>query len=393
MTELRDVVEDSAGAIPPPEGAPKQATSRDRRQRGRAVGTAAVALLLVVAAMGLLWKAFLGNHAPDNRATPSKESGPVEPVAAADIRVGVFPSFITVGDGSIWVAVEVGPGAGLIVRIDPATDEVIDTVMLDEPPGQLAFEEGSLWIGLSGSVQRVDPESGKVIAEIAGPGSFVTSTPGAVWAISSANSIAKIDPRTNQVTATVMLNLPTDGYVIAPPIGTPDALWAMTLRGDEEAAGGSGELVRIDPNTNAVVTRIDLQMAGAFAVGEGSVWVVSGLRTNGTSLTRIDTATDQAVEQIDVDGQWTPFAVGAGSLWLMGGMQPEIRVTGFNLSTLELEGSVVVGELPAFEGSGIYDPGTGSLWISQFKNSVTRVDLRSTAATGGSASGVVPRVI
>lgn len=283
---------------------------------------------------------------------------------------------MTTGDGSIWVSVE---SPNVVARIDPATNEVMSTIPVDEVPGQLAIEAGSLWIGLAGSVQRVDPETGQVIAEIAGPGTFLTATPGAVWALDSANSIARIDPTTNQVVATVTLGLPADGYIISPPVGTPDAVWVMAFLGGEEAAGGgNGVLFRIDPTTNSVVARIDLEMAAAFAVGDGAVWVVRAYSADGTSLTRIDAATDQAAAQIDVEGQWTPFAVGAGRLWLMGGMQPEILVAGLNLSTLELEDPVVVGEIPAFEGSRIFDPEANALWISQEENSVTKVELRST---------------
>lgn len=384
MSDLREMMEAALGATPSPEGALEQTKGRiRRRQRRRTIATGATALLLSAAAIGFLWMGFLGNRAPvDTAATPSADTGSVEPVVVANVAVGDFPSAMTTGDGSVWVSVESSSsGDNVVARIDPATNEVISTIPVDGLPWGLAIEAGSLWIGLPESVQRVNPESGQVIAEITGPGTFVTRTPGAVWALDSANSIARIDLTTNQVVATVTLDLPAGGGIISPPVGTPDAVWVMAFLGGEEAAGGgNGVLFRIDPTTNSVVARIDLEMASAFAVGDGSVWVVSAYAPDGTSLTRIDAGTDQPAAQIDVEGQWTPFVVGAGRLWLMGGMQPEIRVAGLNLSTLELEGSVVVGELPAFEGSGIYDPGTGSLWISQYKNSVTRVELRSTTA-------------
>jgi len=59
----------------------------------------------------------------------------------------------------------------------------------------------------------------------------------------------------------------------------------------------------------------------------------------------------------------------------MGGIEPVIRVAGLDLATLNLEASVVVGKLPAFEGSGIFDLATNSLWVSQAESSVTRVAL------------------
>jgi streptogramin lyase len=262
-------------------------------------------------------------------------------------------------------------GQNLVARIDPATNDVTREIPVDGLPAQLVAEDGSLWVGLGGSVQRLDPETGHMVAEIVGPGTFLTRTPGAVWALDSADSITRIDPTTNQVVATVKLDLPPNGSIASPPVGTNDAVWVI-------AGGVKGELFRIDPDTNSVVATIDVDMPGLFAVGEDSVWVVTRLTADSTHLTRIDTATNQAASPVIVEGQWAPFAVGAGRLWLMGGMQPEIRVAGFNLSTLELDQSIVVGELPAFEGSGILDPQTDTLWVSQYEGYVTRIDLTST---------------
>lgn len=384
MSDLREMMEAALGATPSPEGALQQTKGRiRRRQRRGTIATGATALLLSAAAIGFLWTGFLGDRALVNTAaTPSADTGSVEPVVVANVAVGDFPSQMTTGAGSIWVSVGFAHrGDGVVARIDPATNQVTSTIPVDGLPGQLAIEAGSLWIGVYESVQRIDPESGRVIAEIAGPGSSLTATPGAVWTVDSANSIARIDPTTNQVVATVTLDLPASGNIYR-PVGTPDAVWVMaTLGGKEGPGGGSGVLFRIDPSTSSVVARIDLEMARyAFAVGDGSVWVVSDYGLDRTTLTRIDAATDQAAERIDVERGWTPFAVGAGRLWLMGGMQPRILVAGLNLSTLELEEPVVVGELPAFPGSGIFDPETNALWISQAENSVTRVDLRSTTS-------------
>jgi hypothetical protein len=45
---------------------------------------------------------------------------------------------------------------------------------------------------------------------------------------------------------------------------------------------------------------------------------------------------------------------------------------------LQLEGSIVVGRMPAFEGSGVFDPETDAVWVAQHEDSVTRVDVRPT---------------
>jgi hypothetical protein len=139
----------------------------------------------------------------------------------------------------------------------------------------------------------------------------------------------------------------------------------------------SGELLRIDSKTNSIVARIDVEVASsALAAGNGAAWVArwSGDRTY---LTRINTGTNQPDTPIVVEGGWTPFAVGAGRLWLMGGTEPEHRLAWLNHAVLQLEGSIVVARMPAFEGSGVFDLETDAVWVAQYEDSVTRVDVDS----------------
>lgn len=322
---------------------------------------------------------------PTDTPTPTEtlaETVTIDPTVVTDVPVGDFPSAITTGEGSVWVAVESRSDDGNeVARIDPATNEVTQTITTDGPPRWLGIGDGSLWIALDHLVQRIDPETGQMIAEIRGPGSFLTFTRGAVWAVDSANSIARIDSTTGEVVATVSLGLPASGYITGPPVGTPDAVWIMTFRGGDAPGGAGGELLRVDPNTNSVVARIDLEASTAFGVGDTAVWAVATYGPDSTYLTRIDAGTNETGSSVIVEGGWTPFAVGAGRLWLMGGMEPEIRLAWLDLGTLTLEGSIVVGELPAFEGSGIYDPATDTIWVAPYEGSVTRVDLRSTPPT------------
>jgi hypothetical protein len=304
-------------------------------------------------------------------------TGPVNPTVTAQVAVGDFPSAIATEDGSVWVAVQSGAGGeNVVARIDPATNEVIERIPVDGLPEWVAIGGGSLWIGLPVAVQRVDPETGQVIAEIRGAGGPLTFTGGSVWAVASATSIARIDSSTNQLVATVSLDLPGDGYIIAGPVGTSDAVWVIAALDSDAAGAASGQLLRIDPDTNSVVARIDLEVASsALAVGDGAAWVARW-GADRTYLTRIDTGTNQADVPIVVEGGWTPFAVGAGRLWLEGGFVPEIRLAWLNPAALQLEGSIVVARTLAFEGSGVFDPETDTVWVVQEEDSVTRVDVR-----------------
>jgi hypothetical protein len=352
----------------------------------RVVAAAAVGGLMIVGVAGPLL-VLSSIQGPPRRPAGT---GPVDPTVTADVAVGDFPSAITTGDGSVWVAVQSRAGGeNVVARIDPATNEVTNRIPVDGLPEWVAIGDGSLWIGLPGAVQRVDPETGQVLAEIRGVGSLVTFTTGAVWAVASATSIARIDSSTNQLVATVSLDLPADGYIIGRPVGTADAVWVIAALESDASGVASGELLRIDPGTNSVVARIDLEVASsALAVGEGAAWVARW-GADRTYLTRIDTGINRADGPIVVEGGWTPFAVGAGRLWLMGGIEPEIRLAWLNLAALELEGSIVVGRMPAFEGSGVFDPETDTVWVAQYEDSVTRVDVRPTQSATPSVTRCV----
>ena len=85
-----------------------------------------------------------------------------------------------------------------------------------------------------------------MIAEIRGAGGPLTFVGGSVWAVASATSIARIDTSTNEVVATVSLDLPGDSYIITRPVGTADALWVIVALDSDASGVASGQLLRID---------------------------------------------------------------------------------------------------------------------------------------------------
>jgi hypothetical protein len=353
----------------------EQVIRRAERLRLLRVATAAaVGGLMIVGVAGPLLVLSSIQRPPRQPASTAS----INPRVTAEVAVGDFPSAIAAGGGGVWVAVQSRAGGeNVVARIDPATNEVTQRIPVGFPES-VAIGDGSLWIGVPGAVQRVDPETGRQIAKIRGAGGELTFTPGAVWAIASATSIVRIDPSTNQIVATVPLDLPGGGYMIRGPVGTADAVWVIAAL--ESGTGGvaKGQLFRIDPNTNSVAARIDLEVASpALAMGDGAVWVARW-DADRTYLTPIDTGRDHVDDPIVVEGGWTPFAVGAGRLWLLGGTAPEIRLAWLDLADLRLEGSIVVVKMTAFEGSGVFDPETDSVWVAQEEDSVTRVDVRPT---------------
>jgi virginiamycin B lyase len=140
------------------------------------------------------------------------------------------------------------------------------------------------------SVQR--PISAlKILAKIAIAGfpDWVGIGGSAVWISNrDRNNIARIDPTTNQLAATVHVGqAPCSGLGIG-----HGSVW-VPICGDQT-------LARVDPATNNVVATIPCGVAdseGHVAVGEDAVWMPSDAA--GT-LARIDPGTNKVIAQISV---------------------------------------------------------------------------------------------
>ena len=116
------------------------------------------------------------------------------------------PTGIAVTPGGVWVACS---RDNVIVRIDPATNQVAGSVQTDLTPLPVTYAYGSVWVRNemregTGSVQRIDPGTGRVIASIqVGPDigrdglDELAALDGGVWV--AGLDLEKIDPATNQV--------------------------------------------------------------------------------------------------------------------------------------------------------------------------------------------------
>ena len=152
----------------------------------------------------------------------------------------------------MWVADLHG---GAVLRVDPATDTVIETVTVgpegSSGPNWLGSGLGSIWVDIpnNGTVVRVSPVTNTIQATIEVPtnltacGGFAVDTD-AVWVSSCAAGtvVIRIDPTTNTVVSTTELG----GYASVTLInGAP---WVSVDLGSAD----SGYLGRIDPATNLV---------------------------------------------------------------------------------------------------------------------------------------------
>jgi YVTN family beta-propeller protein len=115
---------------------------------------------------GSVWIATSGETVVRASATTRRPTG--------EASIGVIPTAIAIGGGSIWVAAPdpLDPHAA-VWRLDPVTARVTQTTKLGKVVGypptlDIAFGEGGIWVASfdAGTVTRVDPATGNVVATI-----------------------------------------------------------------------------------------------------------------------------------------------------------------------------------------------------------------------------------
>jgi dipeptidyl aminopeptidase/acylaminoacyl peptidase len=201
---------------------------------------------------------------------------------------GLVSTRVGIGEGALWALASTDQaGSSVLVRIDPATDQVLATTPLEAEPWYVAVGGGAVWVGSprSTTIQRIDAATNEVTAQIQLPGdgvSAIAADEQAVWVEviqdrsdqgqQNLASLVRIDPRTDAVVATIALD-GLSGYDDEVAIGA-GAVWVagVNLTGPNEERGG--DLVRVDPSTNSISAVLPVS---AFSVraGADAVWVTS----------------------------------------------------------------------------------------------------------------------
>jgi TolB protein len=334
---------------------------------------------------------------PSMKPPPLKPAVQVEPRVAANIQVGPFPSAIAVGEGGVWVGVPAqdGSGSGELVRIDPATNEVVARIELENWPDKVAAGAGAVWVaqvtntvGSNGetsdfetAVARVDPSTNEIVASTPVPGGIprdIEVGDGGVWvALQTDNregEIVQLDPATGEETTRIELEAAPYRLLLG-----EGAVWVIT--------DGPEGVLKIDPFSREVIAALPVRVSMVLdaAVGDGAVWIASWLSafdpTVGTGYgdrvvaVRIDTATYEVdygpVFPPEGGPTFRPFAVGPGGVWFLGNE----GISRLNTNTMEVDASVELEEGPMQTEFAVLDEATGTIWIANYEDTVTRIDL------------------
>lgn len=192
---------------------------------------------------------------------------------------------VVAGAGSVWVPSD---AAGIISRIDPATNEVVASVEVAPGTFFLAFGFGSLWAVSSEKqmLQRIDPSTNSVsgTAELGNQPGFLTAGEGAVWV-------------QEQQDGTVAKILPDELYVAA-----RTKVGETLLYGDIDVGGGKVWLRTTEDQIFVTLDAESGEILGRYgeAVGSGAIrFTRDGVWTSAHDIDRISWWSNSAEKHAD----------------------------------------------------------------------------------------------
>jgi YVTN family beta-propeller protein len=243
------------------------------------------------------------------------------------------PQRVAAGEGGIWVTSS--SGGGSVMRLDPKSHEVIDTIPVGSGPVGIAVGAGAVWVAntLAGTVSRIDAATRRVVQtiDVGNTPTAVAFGAGAVWV-------------TNVVDRSVS---------------------------------------KIDPVAGAVVRRIDVEAAaGGIAVGDGAVWVTDPV---GNELVRYDMRS-ATPERIRVGSGPTAVAYGNGAVWVTNSLDGTVSLIDARRATMTY--TIPVGAAP----NGVAADLDGAWVTNEVGGTLVHLDQASRETTsttlGGRPEGV-----
>ena len=289
----------------------------DRRRRRPALIAASAAAVLLLVGIALT----AGGDGSQSATARASWRVPVSPQSLAfiDLRNGrvlaaapIGPELtdgnasLAQGRGVDWVAT----GSGALLQVDSRRHRIARSISLGVPPAAIVVGLGSVWVLAADRplLLRIDPVYGAVERRYRLPApragrpdrpSGVAVAAGSVWVAQGEQRVLRIDPRSGRTLA----RIPAPGATSL--AATDEAVWV--------AGGHRGALYRIDPVTDAVVTRVGLDSyVCCVAVGGGYVWAMNHRVWKLSSEGRV-------MSSISIDGDGANLAWTGGAIWVSEG--------------------------------------------------------------------------
>lgn len=364
---------------------------RARKRRFYAGGSLVFAAAAAVAALVLFFVTAPSSDRPADE--ENDNAGIASTSVTAMIDVGRKPVAVTVGRGFVWVA---NAGDQSVSKVDPATNEVMETYPLDATPAELEVAGGYVWVAvedqprlvsisiddggidemrLAGGGTNLDMASGGRDLWVVSPDTplqridTVDYTPstqdtgvgdpvdvavghGQIWLLGATGGIERFDQGTGISEGIISLDAPvspTASDLVADVTG----LWVSD--------GESRTIFRVDVQTGVLTGEATFNGRSAELAADpgGRVWVLVGNTSDTGSVKLISSATGAAVEgEIGLGGDPADQWFGAGALWVVGSSSD--RLTRIELSLRSPSPSPPEEQIP--DDAVVYLYAEGDIW-------------------------------
>jgi YVTN family beta-propeller protein len=346
LTEVRDA---GRVGVEARRGMAKEELFR-RMQRRRLWNFGGGALLAGAAAVGafVLFTSMAGD--------PVTEGADIDPVevpapARALVEVGDQPTHVSVGGlNYVWSS---NSGSNNVSRIDPDTNEVIATVDVGSPPGDIAIGSGPVWVALpsEGQVVQVSPNAGTVVGDpipIADGGlehMELSVAAGALWVVARDEGLWRVDLATRE-------SVQVDG-VVSPTDVAVKGERVLVLSSD-------GLIYRLSSATGEEIApplRVEATDDGEITLAGGSLWY---FELGGETISQLDSSSGEVIGEIDPPGTLVDFVIDPEVAWVLSA-GPETHY----LTPVDREAIALSGEPIEVQGGPVEAVIAGrSLWLS-----------------------------
>jgi streptogramin lyase/predicted Ser/Thr protein kinase len=262
---------------------------------------------------------------------------------------------------------------GRLLRIDPASDRVTDSIRVGDGAEAVAVGSGRVWVASyrAGTLWQVDPRGGGATSVPAfGRPHDVTVHAGkayvaALGPVQYGGNITQFDAVSAGRTGGLTLPTPpcsvTSGIGGVWIAGCPD-VYELGIDGGNVETGAKVPI----PYPARLTAANDREALGGMAIGEGAVWVIGD--ASDPRLWRIDPGRHRVVSTTDLGFPPAKVAVGAGRVWVT-------DQVGDRLVEIDPRDGRVVRSIPVGRGAGGVAVGAGSVWVTgALDHTLTRVD-------------------
>lgn len=233
-----------------------------------------------------------------------------------------------------------------ITEVDPVSGSTITTLDLaGTRPCVMQYLDGALWVGVfrDAVMQRIDPATGEVTAEIAmsGGANGMVAAFGHLWVLDRTGPVVmKIDPATATQVASIRVEGSPRGMV-----ATDEGIWLVREI--------PGVVSLIDPEAVTIVEEVNVAPGiRGLVAGEGALWVT---RARFGTVFRIDLEDRSVSQPIAVGDDPRGISFGHGYVWVG-------DVTG-QLARLDPASGQVAGRYPFAVGTFGGIPVGDQLWV------------------------------